>query len=274
MDILSGHMESVVSLAERAGRAVLDVYARGSAASSVQWKEDDSPLTEADRVSHDLLLAGLKELTPDIPVVSEEGAPEDRTPPEAEGSRWVVDPLDGTKEFLKRTGEFTVNVALVRENRLVAGVVHAPAVEGGRTWIGTGDGAQLREAGGSRRRLTVRRANPDALGVVASRDHAGPVVRNLLASLPGSKTLSMGSSLKFCLLAEGRADLYFRDGPTMEWDTAAAQAVLEAAGGGVYTLDGRPLRYGKPELRNPHFVAVGDRKLDWRTLLAEIQGEA
>jgi 3'(2'), 5'-bisphosphate nucleotidase len=267
-------LEPLVSLAQRAGEAILQVYgpslgdpAHGDptrADPGVTWKEDRTPLTQADRASHRVILEGLRELTPEIPVISEEGDAGEwgEIPPDA--LHWMVDPLDGTKEFLKRTGEFTVNIALIRDGSPVAGVVHAPVLE--RSWIGGADGAEVRGREG-RERLTVRSAIPERLGVVASRDHAGPRVTALLASLSGPETLSMGSSLKFCLIAEGRADLYLRDGPTMEWDTGAAQAVLEAAGGGVYTLDGRPLRYGKKDRRNPHFVAVGDPALDWRAIV-------
>jgi 3'(2'), 5'-bisphosphate nucleotidase len=217
-----------------------------------------------------MLLEGLRKITPGIPVVSEEGEQADRGALRSGEAHWLVDPLDGTKEFLKRTGEFTVNVALIRGGRPVAGVVHAPVL--GRSWLGAADGAERRE-GNQRTPLRTRRASPDSLAVVASRDHAGPRVSALLRSLSGARTLSMGSSLKFCLIAEGQADFYLRDGPTMEWDTAAAQAVLEAAGGGVFTLDGKPLRYTKPELRNPHFVAVGDPEFDWQALIQRTAAE-
>ncbi len=255
--------EGLLELAGRAGDAIMDVYARGEI--EARRKEDDSPLTEADRVSHRLILEGLRRLTPDVPIVSEEGSPEDRHVPER-GSCWLVDPLDGTKEFIKRTGEFTVNIALIVDRRPAGGVVHAPAL--GKSWVGAGDGAWLLEDSTSTALQVLPITGDRPLAVVASRDHAGPMVAGLLDRLPGAEIVSMGSSLKFCLIAEGRADLYLRDGPTMEWDTAAAQAVLEAAGGGVFTLDGEPLPYGKPELRNPVFVAVGDQAFDWRSRLA------
>jgi 3'(2'), 5'-bisphosphate nucleotidase len=290
---LSSTLERIHDLARAAGEAVMSVYARGEGEAGLAWKDDRSPLTEADLASHRVIVEGLREITPDVHVVSEEDAQH------AANARvdelWLVDPLDGTKEFLKRSGEFTVNIALVRGGRPVAGVVHAPAL--GRSWIGTPDGAELRDFGGgappggapraggppgaaprgaaSRRDagaaastpIRVRRADPDALVLVASRDHAGALVRALVDRLPGAATSSVGSSLKFCQIAEGRADLYLRDGPTMEWDTAAAQAVLEAAGGGVYTLGGDALVYGKTNLKNPSFIAVGDRALDWRGML-------
>ena len=252
-------------LAQRAGEAILEVYAAGAAAAGVTEKEDRSPLTFADRRSHDVIVEGLRLLTPAIPVISEEGDPQSHGARSA-GVRWIVDPLDGTKEFLKRSGEFTVNIALVDGDRPVAGVVHAPVL--GVTWVGCADGAQRRSGREAPEPITAMRTpRLDALRIVASRDHAGPAVRALLDRCPGAQTLSIGSSLKFCLIAEGRADLYFRDGPTMEWDTAAAHAVLRAAGGAVRTLDGAELTYGKPALRNPFFVAVGAPALDWTTLI-------
>jgi len=260
-------LEPVVALAWRAGEAIMEIYARGEGAAGVEWKDDRSPLTAADRAAHRVIVDGLRALTPETPIVSEEG----EVPP-SESIRdqpfWLVDPLDGTKEFLKRTGEFTVNIALVRDGRPVVGVVHAPAL--GKSWVAGADGAVVREVeeAGPGTSLRVRRADPDRLGIVASRDHAGPQVKALLERAPGAETLSMGSSLKFCLIAEGKADLYLRDGPTMEWDTAAAQAVLEAARGGVFTLDGTPLSYRKADLRNPHFVALGDPTIPWRRLLS------
>jgi 3'(2'), 5'-bisphosphate nucleotidase len=255
-------LDAIVRLAEDAGRAILEVYNSGANASEFTRKGDNSPLTLADRRSHDVIVHGLAIISPDIMVVSEEDASLSALADEA----WVVDPLDGTKEFIKRTDEFTVNIALVRRGVPVAGVVHAPALQ--KTWVGSEAGAFRREGGAIRDIQVTASPDANALRLVASKDHAGPAVRALLDRLPGAQTLSMGSSLKFCLVAEGNADLYLRDGPTMEWDTAAAHAVLRAAGGDVYTLDGAPLRYGKSELRNPHFVAAGSPTLDWRALLA------
>jgi len=258
-------IEDVVRIAEAAGRRILEVYAAGAGAARVTAKQDESPLTLADQRSHDAIVAALRALTPDVPIISEEGEPAEYARL-GTARRWIVDPLDGTKEFIKRTGEFTVNIALVEGTRPVLGVVHAPAL--GTTWLGEGTTAQKWEGAA---RTTIRvtsAATADALRVVTSRDHAGPAVKALLERLPGARTLSMGSSLKFCLIAEGKADLYLRDGPTMEWDTAAAHAVLVAAGGEVHTLDGGVLGYGKEDLRNPHFVAVGDRAFDWSLLLA------
>jgi 3'(2'), 5'-bisphosphate nucleotidase len=255
---------AVIALAQEAGVAILEVYHRDGAM-SVERKGDDSPLTEADTRSHAVIVAGLAALTPEIPVVSEEDGQALGATEEQRGWYWLVDPLDGTKEFVKRTGEFTVNIALIHEGAPVFGVVHAPVLDS--TWIGDRSGAELRR--GSDRTPIGSASAPalEALRLVASRDHAGEGVRALLARLPDAATLSMGSSLKFCLVAEGRADLYYRDGPTMPWDTAAAHAVLAAAGGEVYATSGEPLRYLSPRMLNPHFVAVGDRAFPWASLL-------
>jgi 3'(2'), 5'-bisphosphate nucleotidase len=262
MDVTTDQLHAV---AASAGAAILAVYASAGAV-AVESKADDSPLTEADRVAHRTIVARLSELTPDVPVVSEEDGFAGDAAAVVTGDYWLVDPLDGTKEFLKRTGEFTVNIARVREGVPVAAVVHAPALAA--SWVTGGSGAERWDHEG-RAAIRVRvPADPQALRVVASRDHAGPGVAALLARLPNARTLSMGSSLKFCLIAEGRADLYFRDGPTMPWDTAAAHGVLRAAGGDVHDLSGAPLRYLTPRQPNPHFVALGDRALPWASLFS------
>jgi 3'(2'), 5'-bisphosphate nucleotidase len=185
----------------------------------------------------------------------------------ASRSYWLVDPLDGTKEFVKGTGEFTVNVALIEAGKPVLGVVHAPVLA--LTYYGLlQNGAWCRSGSSPAQRITSRNANPARLSVVASKDHAGPLVAAMLAGMPGASLRSIGSSLKFCLVADGSADLYLRDNPTMEWDTAAAQCVVEEAGGAIYELGGCPLTYGKADLRNPSVVAVGDPCFDWKSYLA------
>ncbi len=255
------------AVAAEAGRTVLDHYARPSA---VDYKADDSPLTQADRASHALIAARLAEGAPAIPLLSEESDP--RAYDARAGWRrfWCVDPLDGTKEFVKRTGEFTVNVALIEGTAPVLGVVHVPAL--GRTYAAArGHGAFRFEGDGPGVPIRVRMADPRRLTVVASRDHAGPEVAALLERMAAGgvevEAASMGSALKFCLVAEGAADLYPRTVPTFEWDTAAAQAVVEEAGGRVTTLDGEKLAYNKADLRNPSIVTAGDPALDWRRWL-------
>ena len=239
-------------IARRAGALILEVYATDFA---VRGKDDASPVTEADERAEALIVPALRELAPGVPVVAEEAVAAGQVP-EVGDWFWLVDPLDGTKEFIGRNGEFTVNVALVHRGEPVLGVVYAPAL--GRLFAGArGQGARVEEAGGAR---PIRcRAVPEAgLTVVASRSHGDATA--LDAFLAGRKVAALanaGSSLKLCLVAAGEADLYPRLGRTMEWDIAAGHAVLAAAGGQVATLAGAPLRYGKPGFDNPHFVASG-----------------
>jgi 3'(2'), 5'-bisphosphate nucleotidase len=257
-------IDQLHAVAADAGAAILAVYRR-SGAIAVEYKADETPLTEADRAAHATIAAGLARLTPGIPIVSEEDGFTGDTAAVLAGDYWLVDPLDGTKEFVTRTDEFTVNIAHVRDGVPLAAVVHAPAL--GASWLTTAAGAERWDESGRTPIHVSVPADRGALRLVASRDHAGPGVTALLARLPGAQTLSMGSSLKFCLVAEGRADLYFRDNPTMPWDTAAAHGVLRAAGGEVLDLDGAPLCYLTPRRPNPHFVALGDRALPWARLL-------
>ena len=246
-------LDAVTATARRAGDLILTIY-HGDFA--VTAKADASPVTEADERAELMILAELAELTPDIPVVSEEAAAAGRIP-EFGARFWLVDPLDGTKEFVKRNGEFTVNIALIENGVPVLGVVHAPAL--GRTYAGAGPGtATLAEAGGAARAIQARPVPEEGLTVVASRSHGDtPTLDAFLAGRKVARLTGAGSSLKFCLVAAGEADVYPRFGRTMEWDTAAGHAVLAAAGGRVTDTAGHPLAYGKPGLDNPHFVAWG-----------------
>ena len=248
----AGLLDQVIRIARRAGDVVMTVYAGDIA---VRGKDDASPVTEADEKAEAVILDGLRAIAPEIPVVAEEEVAAGRCP--EVGSRfWLVDPLDGTKEFISRNGEFTVNIALVEDGAPVLGVVLAPAI--GRLFAGErGQGAFVEE-GGVRRSVSVRPVPADGLTVVASRSHGDAAA--LDAFLGGRRVAELrnaGSSLKLCLVATGEADLYPRLGRTMEWDIAAGHAVLLAAGGQVNDLQGRPLRYGKPGFDNPHFVASG-----------------
>jgi 3'(2'), 5'-bisphosphate nucleotidase len=253
-------LEAVRELAIEAGRRIMPFY---RADVSVALKKDASPLTAADLAAHEFLVESLPGILPGIPVVSEESSPESHSSAPDLTLFWLVDPLDGTKEFLKATGEFTVNVALIENGRPILGAVHAPALD--VTYYASAEhGAWRQRVGGRPTRLATRRADLARLGVVASKDHAGPMVKAMLERLSNPELRSMGSSLKFCLVAEGSADLYLRDVPTMEWDTAAAQCVVESAGGSICTLDGKALRYGKPGLKNPALMTLGDPGFDWR----------
>ena len=250
---LAALLPDVVALAEAAGADIMAIYNAGPTA--VMHKADDSPLTAADLAAHVRIVAGLQQLTPDIPVVSEEGCVPD------EGARtapvfWLVDPLDGTKEFVARNGEFTVNIALIEQGRPVLGVVTVPA-QNVSYWGSVGVGAYRRQAGepqAQRLHVAVPRQAGRPLRVMASKHHFHEDTRTLIARMGAHELVQAGSSLKFCRIAEGAADVYPRLGPTCEWDTAAAQAVVDAAGGHVCTLQGEPLRYGKTEVLNPDFV--------------------
>ncbi len=268
-------VDEVVTLCRRAGEAILEIYARSDL--GVEVKSDESPLTAADLAAHHILADGLEGLLEGVPVLSEEAA----APPFSERSQWqrywIIDPLDGTKEFIKRSGEFTVNVALVDNHVPVLGVVHVPV--SGVTYTGSsGAGAYKIEGDQPGQPIAVRtmsgRGGVDKpVTVVASRSHGAGAVDDLLTRLAKdlghTDTCNMGSSLKLCLVAEGSADIYPRLAPTMEWDTAAAQAVVEAAGGQVLNFDLELLRYNeKDELLNPYFYVLGDTGFAWRDLLS------
>jgi 3'(2'), 5'-bisphosphate nucleotidase len=254
------YLEPVLALARAAGERILEIY---NTEFDVEQKDDQSPLTAADMASHRSIVAGLQALTPDVPVLSEESS----SIPFEERSRWsrywLVDPLDGTKEFIKRNGEFTVNIALIEDGRPVLGVVHVPVT--GVTYYGCeGRGAFRQDKDGPAQPIRVRALGPGPVAVVGSRSHRGDSLNAFLEKLGDHEMVSMGSSLKFCLVAEGRADIYPRLGPTSEWDTAAAQAVVEQAGGQVTDLDLQPLRYNtKDSLLNPFFLVFGDGGRDW-----------
>lgn len=253
-------LHDMCSIARAAGRAILDVYGGDV---RVEWKDDRSPLTQADRAAHALIVERLGALPAALPVLSEESSPEDIGNRRSWRRYWLVDPLDGTKEFLKRNGEFTVNIALVEDQRAVAGVVFAPALD--RLYygaIGSGAFEQLGEAPPRAIRVQQRAAVPPR--VVGSRSHPSGELKDYLDALGAHELTSMGSSLKICLVASGDADVYPRFGPTSEWDTAAAQAILESAGGRMIDRAGQPLRYNsKDDLLNPHFLAFGDLGRDW-----------
>jgi 3'(2'), 5'-bisphosphate nucleotidase len=258
-------IEPVAELAVEAGKAILEVYATDF---DVQSKSDESPLTQADLASNHCIVAGLAELTPDIPIISEESGLPEFSERRTWECYWLIDPLDGTKEFVNRNGEFTVNIAFIQSNRPVFGVVHVPVQ--GKTYIGCeGHGSELRD-GGQVTAVHIAEASSVPVRIVGSRSHRGSSLDAFLEKLGESNIVPMGSSLKFCTVAEGNADVYPRLGPTSEWDTAAAQAVVEQAGGQVLELDGKPLSYNKKsDILNPWFVVIGATDHDWLALLAD-----
>ena len=252
-----------LDLAQQAGQRILAVYQSDFA---VTHKEDASPLTQADLASHTLILEALAQLSPGLPCLSEEAADIPYATRRSWSRYWLIDPLDGTKEFVKRNGEFTVNIALVEGHRPVLGVIHAPAL--GLTYgAAQGVGAFRLDDG---KRIAV--ATCDArqhMTVVASRSHRDAETERLLARMPPHEVVSRGSSLKFCLVADGTADFYPRFGPTSEWDTAAGQSLVEQAGGAVWRLpELTPLGCNeKDSVLNPSFAVLGDRNYDWAKVL-------
>jgi 3'(2'), 5'-bisphosphate nucleotidase len=243
---------AIAEIAKAAAAVILEIYATDFA---VRGKGDASPVTEADERAEAVIIKALRALAPEVPIVAEEAMAGGAAPQVGEWF-WLVDPLDGTKEFISRNGEFTVNIALVHRGVPVLGVVQAPAL--GRLYVGVaGQGAWLEDDAG-RRPIHCRTAPADGLTVVASRSHGDAAALDaFLAGRPVAALANAGSSLKLCLVAAGEADLYPRLGRTMEWDIAAGHAVLSAAGGRVTDLQGQPLAYGKPGFDNPHFVASG-----------------
>ena len=253
-------LEPARDIARNAGDRILTIY---NTAFDITEKDDRSPLTQADLASHRAICEALGELTPDIPVLSEESASLDVTERLGWSRFWLVDPLDGTKEFIKRNGEFTVNIALVEDHHPVLGVVHVPAT--GASYLAARHHGAFRQDGNDLpRAIHVRPRHEGKLRVVGSRSHATEALQQFIANLGEHEFVAVGSSLKFCLVAEGGADLYPRLGPTSEWDTAAAQCVVEVAGGRVIDLQGAPLRYNaRDTLLNPHFLVCADRERDW-----------
>lgn len=253
-----------IEIAIQAGRKIIEIYESDFA---VEHKDDDTPLTAADTAAHHLIDAGLRELTPDLPILSEEST----AVPFAERRRWqrywLVDPLDGTREFVKRNGEFSVNIALIDDHRPVLGIVYAPVL-GVYYYACRGEGAWKRDAMNEPVRLHCRRWAGGRTIIAGSRSHRGGSLETFLTKLGDYELIPMGSALKSCLVAEGKADVYPRLGPTSEWDTAAAQCVVEEAGGRITDTAMRPLRYNtKESLRNPHFFASGDPAVDWSKYL-------
>jgi 3'(2'), 5'-bisphosphate nucleotidase len=264
---LAALTEACCAIARRAGAAILDVYA---GAFAVQQKADRSPLTAADLAAHRTIVSGLRALAPQWPILSEESAEQAAWSERRHWRRyWLVDPLDGTREFVKRNGEFTVNIALIEQHVPVLGVVYAPAL-GELYWAWCG--GQARYSTSSAAEAVPLRTCPrhDPLRVAGSRSHRDPRTAAALARLGRHEWIPLGSALKFCRAARGEVDLYLRFGPTCEWDTAAGQCVLEQAGGRVLTLDGETLAYNaKESLINPDFLACGDGTVDWARVLAD-----
>ena len=272
-ELALAHTDALKDIVSQAGKEILQVY---NTEFAVQTKQDESPLTQADLAAHQVIVAGLQQLTPGIPIISEES----ELPAFSERSQWqrywLVDPLDGTKEFVSRNGEFTVNIALIEDNAPALGWVGVPVQ--GRLFFGNAlAGEAWVEDSTGRRPLRGKARQPDdeKLTVVASRNHGGQRLEDYLAAIteqfPSTTRIPVGSSLKLCTLASGEADIYPRLGPTSEWDIGAAQAVLCAAGGRVFCADGESLGYNQKEnILNPEFIAVADGQFPWAQVLPQL----
>ena len=254
----------VVSLAIKAGARILDFYRYGY---GVEQKKDKTPLTEADIAAHEIIEEGLQQLTPDIPILSEESINIPFNVRKTWRLYWLVDPLDGTREFIRHNDEFTVNIALIKDGLLILGLIHAPELE--HCYFASKGAGAYKKAGHKKpKRIVVKEKCRNPIIVAGSRSHPSEDFLRFIDNLGECDVLSMGSALKSCLVAEGTADIYARLGPTSEWDTAAAQCILEEAGGAMTDIKMQPLRYNtKDSLLNPHFFAFGDKSVDWQQYL-------
>ncbi len=259
-------MPQVVALATKAGDAIMEIYAQDDFGTT--YKGNASPLTHADMAAHCLILEHLQALKPSFPVLSEESKFVPCEGRQNWNTFWLIDPLDGTKEFIKRNGEFTVNIALIDNGIPVLGVVHAPALDI-TYWAAKSFGAFKQKKDKVAEQIQVSDYHEGILKIVASRSHAGELVTQFLHKIHDYECVSMGSSLKLCLVAEGTAHLYPRLGPTMEWDVAAAHCVVVEAGGTVTDISNQNLKYNKPDLLNPYFIVCGNPAYPWKSILVE-----
>ncbi len=259
-------IKPVCGIAEKASRTILDVYLGKF---TITQKKDFSPVTEADLAAHDIIADGLAELDSAIPLLSEEDASVSFAQRQAWDYYWLVDPLDGTREFIKKNGEFTINIALIHEQRAVLGVIYVP-VTGVEYYAYWGGGAFKTAPNEAPQAIKSRQWDGKHITVAGSRSHRTEKFKAFLEGFYSYEVLSLGSSLKSCVVAEGRADVYARFGPTSEWDTAAAQCIIEEAGGRIIGLDQQPLLYNtKDSLLNPPFLAVGDARHDWASYVPD-----
>ncbi len=264
-------LPSIIDIAEQAASKILQIY---NGEIDVQIKKDDSPLTAADLAAHNVIIDGLSKLTPHIPIMSEESASIPYDTRKSWSCYWLVDPLDGTKEFIKRNGEFTVNIALIDNHQPVLGVVQVP-VTGVCYFAASNLGAFKKEADGSTRKIESKTTTADSFSAAGSRSHGSDLQQAFFTAL-GDNTdiVAIGSSLKFCLVAEGKVDIYPRFGLTSEWDTAAAHAIVLESGGLVSKTDLTPLEYNrKDSVLNPHFLVIADRDFDWDRYLKMVNLE-
>jgi len=255
-------LQAVKGIAYQAGQAILDIY-QSAQEQNIEYKRDGSPLTTADKIANEIIIQGLTKLTPNLPILSEEGADIPYSERVSWDCYWLVDPLDGTREFIQRTGDFTVNIALIEKQHSVLGVVYVP-VSDVCYYAARTVGAFKEQTGSAAEKIRVCTDIPESIRVVASRLHGKERLAPLVEKMPNHEIKYIGSSLKFCLIAEGAADIYPRMGLTSEWDSAAAQCIVEQAGGAVIDLYGLPLHYNvRDSLLNPYFLVVGNKQIDW-----------
>lgn len=247
--------EELIDLSRKAGEAIMEIYNHVDLSAEVDYKKDDSPLTLADKASHEVIMEGLKSLYPDVPVISEEGTQVKYEERKNYSYYWLVDPLDGTKEFINRNGQFTVNIALIHQHTPIAGFIYTPVLDS--LYVGIKGKEAYKIEKGVRSELKINHSQGNRIAV-RSKSHASPEEEGVLKQYDVVNDISVGSSLKFCMVAEGKADVYYRHGPTMEWDTAAGQAVLESAGGKVLKGTGPEVfTYNKENLLNSSFLCLG-----------------
>ena len=257
-------IQNVIGIAEQASSEILRVYRSGF---DIEKKQDNTPVTCADLAAHNIIFDSLEQLTPNIPILSEESANISFEERKKWTTYWLVDPLDGTREFIHRTDEFTVNIALIENHKAILGVIYVP-VTGTCYYASKGNGAWKIIHGKPATRITTREASKEISVIASSRSVNDRATCDLLKKIGKHHITTMGSSLKSCLVAEGRADLYPRLGPTSEWDTAAAQCIIEEAGGAITDTHMKPLQYNtKESLLNPDFFAFGDKSLHWNKFL-------
>ena len=261
------HLDIIKEISVKAGAAIMKVY-NESGDMDVVYKTDreDSPLTKADTDANDVIKVGLEKLDKTIPILSEEMVAEDYDIRKSWKRFWLLDPLDGTKEFIKKSKEFTVNIALIEDGSPVMGVVYAPALD--ICYLGAKGVGAFKIENGEESKITAGNWEKDGLKVVASKSHRSPALEDFIGKIGDNECVAMGSSLKLCLVAEGKANLYPRFGPTMEWDTGAAHAVVEASGGTVTDFEGNRLRYNKEDLHNPFFMVSGKPEYDWKKCIS------
>jgi 3'(2'), 5'-bisphosphate nucleotidase len=268
MEIDKKLIDAVCQISREASDRILEIYDTDF---SIESKEDYSPLTKADLAAHNTICAALADLTPDIPVLSEESAELPYAKRRQWSSYWLVDPLDGTREFIKRNGEFTVNIALIENHQTIMGVITVP-VTGVCYYAATSLGAFKKNAEGTAESIKVKTSDINNIIIAGSRSHGSEQQKAFINSLGGAEIIAIGSSLKLCLVAEGIVDIYPRFGLTSEWDTAAAQCIVEEAGGRVVDMDFKPIRYNtKESLLNPEFLVIADQYFNWKKYINKIK---